>query len=77
MNCLAQHPPRLTKDIKTLVDKLHSRGIHVYLVSGGFRLMINPVADILNIPTHRIYANTILFNDDGSFKGINFYSFLY
>lgn len=30
--------------------------------------MIEPVADRLNIPRHRIYANTVLFNEDGSYK---------
>jgi len=36
-SCLKQHPPRLTKDVDNLINKLHSRGVHVYLVSGGFR----------------------------------------
>jgi hypothetical protein len=30
--------------------------------------MIEPVADKLSIPRHRIYANTVLFNEDGSYK---------
>lgn len=69
--CLEAHPPKLTENVKALVDALHRRGVHVYLVSGGFRQMINPVAELLNIPTHRIYANTILFHEDGSFKGFD------
>lgn len=95
----------------SFIDLLHTKGVHVYLVSGGFRQvvcictlcacafmyvdrlllstksypfygiqiqlitytntyiciyihiqMINPVAEILNIPSHRIYANNLLFN---------------
>ncbi len=34
--------------------------------------MIEPVADILGIPYHRIYANNLLFNkSDGSFSGFD------
>eukprot|EP01041_Mallomonas_annulata_P006680 gene6680-13531_t len=69
--CLAKHPPRLTDNVKNVIDKLHQKGIHVYLVSGGFRLMINPVAEILKIPLHRIYANTLQFHNDESFKGFD------
>ena len=72
-NCLREHPFRLTKGIKQLVDALHSKGTHVYLVSGGFRQMINPVATVLNIPRNRIFANNLIFNKDskGSFSGFD------
>jgi phosphoserine phosphatase len=70
-SCLAAHPPKLTPGITELVDALHVRGSVVYLVSGGFRLMIEPVADQLGIPHDRIYANTILFNSDGSYRGFD------
>lgn len=33
--------------------------------------MIEPVADQLGIPKERIFANTILFNDDGSYSGFD------
>jgi len=73
IHCLEKHPLKLTKGVKQLVEALHARGTHVYLVSGGFRQMINPVAAELNIPTHRIFANNLIFNDDaaGSFKGFD------
>jgi phosphoserine phosphatase len=72
-NCLREHPFRLTKGIKQLIDALHNKGTHVYLVSGGFRQMINPVATVLNIPRNRIFANNLLFNRDskGSFNGFD------
>ena len=38
------HPPVLTKHIGSLVDELHARDIDVYLVSGGYRSLISPVA---------------------------------
>jgi phosphoserine phosphatase len=33
--------------------------------------MIEPVADRLSIPHHRIYANTVVFNQDGTYKGFD------
>jgi len=69
--CLQWHPPRLTEDVKNVVSTLHDKGVHVYLVSGGFRLMIDPVAALVGIPTHRIYANTLLFHADGSYAGFD------
>ena len=44
---------------------LHERSVKVFLVSGGFRKIINPVADILKIDRQNVYANTILFKDSG------------
>jgi phosphoserine phosphatase len=43
----------------------------VYLVSGGFRLMINPVAEVLGVSLDNIYANTILFDGDGNYAGFD------
>ena len=46
-----------------------ANGKEVYLVSGGFRQMIDPVAKELGIPSENVQANTLTFNEDGSFKG--------
>ena len=46
--------------IAELVQMLQSRKTAVYLVSGGFRPIINPIAEKLNIPQEHVYANTIL-----------------
>ncbi|KDD73980.1 hypothetical protein H632_c1681p1 [Helicosporidium sp. ATCC 50920] len=68
---LAEHPARLSPGIRELVALLHSRGVQVYLVSGGFRLVIHPIADALNIPQSNVFANTLLFNTDGSYSGFD------
>jgi len=68
---LAKNPVKLTPGVKELVDKLHQRGKAVYLVSGGFRQMIEPVAEVLRVPVHRIYANNILFDEAGAFAGFD------
>lgn len=46
--------------IPELVRALQRRGQHVFLVSGGFRVIINPIAEMLGIPLDNVYANTIL-----------------
>lgn len=59
----------LTPGIKELVDILHRRKVHVYLVSGGFKVTIFPVADKLNIDRNNVFANEILFDDNGDYAG--------
>jgi len=69
--CHAKNPLELTPGVHELVNTLHDKGVHVYLVSGGFRQMINPIADILGVPRERIFANNILFKSDGSYAGFD------
>lgn len=54
-----------------LVEILQKRKVNVFLVSGGFRIVINPVADLLQIERKNVYANTLLFNDNGEYAGFN------
>lgn len=60
---------QLTPGIKDLIDILHKRHVHVYLVSGGFKITIFPIADKLNISHSNVFANEILFNEDGDYNG--------
>jgi len=69
--CLVDKPLQLTAGIQELVSKLHAAGKDVYLVSGGFRIMIEPVAAILGIDKSRIVANTILFDQAGKYDGFD------
>ena len=66
---LAAHPFALTPGVAAVVARLHARGTHVYLVSGGFTQMIHPVADALAVPRDRVLANTILFHPPGGGGG--------
>lgn len=43
------------------MKKLQAQGKAVFLVSGGFRAVIHPIAQSLAIPLDHVYANTILF----------------
>ena len=47
--------------VAELISLLHQRGTFVFLVSGGFRAIIHPIAKSLGIPVERVYANTIRF----------------
>ncbi|CAE8623868.1 unnamed protein product [Polarella glacialis] len=63
--------PRFTAGVIEVVRRLHARGTHVFLVSGGFRVMIEPIAEELKVPQDRIFANTILFDEEGNYAGFD------
>ncbi|XP_011313414.1 phosphoserine phosphatase isoform X2 [Fopius arisanus] len=65
------YPPTLTPGIKELIDALHARNKEVYLVSGGFRCLISPVARRLNISQDHIYANRLKFYFNGDYAGFD------
>ncbi|PVD24680.1 hypothetical protein C0Q70_15165 [Pomacea canaliculata] len=67
---ITSRPPQLTDGIKDLVSLLHSKNVPVFLVSGGFRNIIEPAAKILNIPLENVYANKLLFKD-GLYDGFD------
>lgn len=58
--------------IPNLVQQLQARGKAVFLVSGGFRAIINPIAKMLGIPLENVFANTILFDGaSGAYAGFD------
>jgi len=69
LQLLEEQPLQLTPGINKLMKSLQSAGIDIWLVSGGFRIMIEPVADALNIPRTNIVANTLLFSSDSNEEG--------
>ncbi|CAL9039702.1 phosphoserine phosphatase, chloroplastic-like isoform X1 [Musa acuminata AAA Group] len=68
---LDKRPPRISPGIAGLIKKLMAKNIDVYLISGGFRQMINPVALQLGIPLENIFANQLLFGSSGEFIGFD------
>ena len=69
---LNAHPHLLSAGIPNLLQTLKSQGKQVFLVSGGFRQIIHPLAKSLDIPLSHVFANTLLFNElDGSFWGFD------
>jgi len=68
---LNEQPLSLTNGVAALVKNLHEKNVDVWLVSGGFRIMIEPVAEELNIPISNIVANHIFFDDNGEYQGFD------
>jgi len=61
---------------RELVYELHKREKEVYLISGGFKSIIEPIARSLDIPTSNVYANKLKFFYDGELL-IIFWQFNY
>lgn len=51
---------------RELVKTLQKRGTQIFLVSGGFRSLIEPAAERLGIPFQNIYANHLKFFYNGN-----------
>jgi glycerol-3-phosphate dehydrogenase (NAD+) len=56
--------PRLVPGIQDLIKELQARKVEVFLISGGFRELILPLADVLGIPRGNIYANRFVYVAD-------------
>ena len=71
-NCLHNHPLQFSPGLQTLVQTLRSHNTHVYLVTDGFRDMINPIAEALGLDPHtHVLANTILYDEQGNYEGFD------
>ncbi|XP_077222865.1 phosphoserine phosphatase, chloroplastic-like isoform X2 [Tasmannia lanceolata] len=68
---LHKRPPRISPGIAELIMELKAKKSDVYLISGGFRQMIKPVALQLGIPPENIFANRLLFGTSGEFLGFD------
>lgn len=61
-------PIKLTPGIAELIRLLqHKQKAEVYLVSGGFRELIYPVAKLIGIPESNVFANRLLFHPNGDY----------
>jgi len=70
-NIQKEHPLQFTPRLEELIEILHKKGKNIYLVSGGFRQMINPIALQLGISVSNIYANNLFFTEDGEYDGFD------
>ncbi|XP_073415047.1 phosphoserine phosphatase [Dendrobates tinctorius] len=68
---ITEHPPRLTEGIKDLVHRLHQRSVQVFLISGGFRSIVEHVAAEMDIPLTNVYANRLKFYFNGDYAGFD------
>lgn len=63
--------PLLTPGVKKLIAQLFHLNKHVYLVSGGFRSLIEPIASEVGVDLNNIFANRILFDAEGEYMGFD------
>uniref|UniRef100_A0A8C2RG93 Phosphoserine phosphatase n=1 Tax=Capra hircus TaxID=9925 RepID=A0A8C2RG93_CAPHI len=68
---LAEHPPHLTPGIRELVSRLQERNVQVFLISGGFRSIVEHVASKVNIPSTNVFANRLKFYFNGEYAGFD------
>ncbi|XP_071946461.1 phosphoserine phosphatase-like [Antedon mediterranea] len=68
---IEKNPPKLTNGVSELVNTLQSRGVDVYLVTGGFMSIVSEVAKKLSIPIENIYSNKLMFYFNGDYAGFD------
>ncbi|XP_071461563.1 phosphoserine phosphatase isoform X2 [Marmota flaviventris] len=54
-----------------LVSRLQERNVQVFLISGGFRSIVEHVAAKLNIPAANVFANRLKFYFNGEYAGFD------
>uniref|UniRef100_A0A0R3SSN7 Phosphoserine phosphatase n=2 Tax=Hymenolepis diminuta TaxID=6216 RepID=A0A0R3SSN7_HYMDI len=62
---LDKNPLKLTPGIEKLSSILRKNEVDIYLVSGGIHELVDRVAKRLSIPDDHVYANKLIYNDDG------------
>lgn len=70
--CKESHPLVLSPHVLDLFQYLRHRQVDIFLVSGGFRSLIEPLLRALSVPLDHVYANVLYFNEeDGSYAGFD------
>lgn len=64
--CINEHKIEFTDSFTNVIHKLQQRNTDIYLISGGFIQMIEPIAKLLNISYNNIYANHLLFDKNNN-----------
>ncbi|XP_037934616.1 phosphoserine phosphatase [Teleopsis dalmanni] len=64
-------PSILTRNVKRFIEQLKADGKQVYLISGGFDCLIEPVARELDIPITNLFANKLMFYHNGDYASFD------
>lgn len=67
----AEYIKTITPHARTVIDILVQNGVDVWLISGGFKDAILPLAHYLGIGERNVLANTLFFFEDGSYRGFD------
>lgn len=62
---------KATPGARELVTHLMSAGIEIYIVSGGFRIAVNALAEHLGLSADHVIANDLYFDASGRYEGFN------
>lgn len=68
---LKTHPSTVSAGVRELIDQLRQNSAEIYLVSGGFDCLIEPVADALEVPLCNLFANKLYFHFNGSYASFD------
>jgi phosphoserine phosphatase len=69
--CTEAHPLVLSPHVSTLISFLRQRKADIFLISGGFIQLIEPLLATLEIPKDHVYANVLEFNEKGEYAGFD------
>jgi len=64
---IKMRPATLTRNVKRFIEQLKANGKQVFLISGGFDCLIEPVANELGIPMSNLFANKLMFYHNGDY----------
>lgn len=56
---------------RDFIEYLRRENKEIYLISGGFHSLIDPVAEELGIPMNHLFANKLLFDFNGNYAGFD------
>jgi phosphoserine phosphatase len=68
---LISHPSTLSPGVKEVINHLKSKHIPIYLVTGGFDCLIEPIAKDVGIPMDHVFANKLMFYFNGAYAGFD------
>ncbi|MBU1324974.1 MAG: phosphoglycerate dehydrogenase [Alphaproteobacteria bacterium] len=66
----ARAPSRLAPSVARNLETLRRHADRLVIVSGGFREVIAPVADLLGVPADRVLANDLTYDEAGRVTGV-------
>lgn len=67
----------ITKGFEDLINELKIKKHKIFIVSGGFDILIDPVRKILDIPMENCFTNKFLFDSSGNISQLVEYPLLY
>ena len=62
---------KISKSIEANKEFFQDYAEDIYVISCGFKEFIDPIVKEYNIPSHRVYANTFKFDEEGKITGFD------